>query len=171
MDAYLPLVTVIASGLFGLLVAVVTLALNGYKDSRAETRKLERDQRTKLEELYADHIALIEKCLRCTESRDAYSNLYDELARTNARMRLLSVPDVLDQSSLASDLLYQWSSEHRAGIPKPVGESGMAIISSHDTPHQKNAKEIYPKLQDQINEMIESMQQHLESLGQPKNAT
>lgn len=165
MDAYIQLATVFASGLFGLLVAVVTLALTGYKESRTERRTLIRDEKRQLEDVYARQIALFEKCIRYTNIPKPYEGLYDDLALVNARMRLLSTMGVIEQSERASDLLHRWSSEHRAGMPKPIGDTGAAVISSNDSTHQEQARELFPQLHDQINKMIEAMQTHLGSIG------
>ena len=123
-----------------------------------------REEKTKLENLYADNIAIFEKCIRDTQSRKPFSDLYDDLAKANARLRLLSVVDVIQELETASDLLYKLSSEYRDGTPKPVGDSGFAITSSHDFPRHENARERFPRLHDQINIMIAAMQTHLASI-------
>lgn len=164
MDVYIQLTTVFTSGLFGLLVCIVTLVLTSHKESRAEHRLLIREEKTKFENLYAENIAIFEKCIRYTHSREPFSDLYDDLAKANARMRLLSVVEVIQELETASDLLYQWSREYRDGMPKPVGDSGFAITSSHDFPHHENARELFPKLHNQINIMIAAMQTHLASI-------
>lgn len=43
-------------------------------------------------------------------------------------------------------------------MPKSVDDTGAAIASSHDSPHNERAKELFLQLHDQINEMIAAMQ-------------
>ena len=164
MDAYLQLTTVFLSGIFGLLVAVVTTALTGYRESRSQKRTVVLEQRTQLEKLYTEHIAVLEKAIRYTESSLPFSELYDDLALINARMRLFASPEVITASEEASDLLHQWSRAYRAGMPKPIGDSGTAIISSNDSKHIDQAKELFPKLHDQLNAMIEKMKSHIDGV-------
>lgn len=164
MDAYLQLTTVFLSGVFGLLVSVVTSALTRYTESRSEHRDVLRAKRTRLENLYTEEIAIYDKSIRFTRSLGLYSSLYDDMARINASMRLLSTADVIKEAEAAGDLLYEWSSEHRAGMPKPIGDSGTVIVSNHDSKHSKRADELYPKLHEQINRMILAMQSHLAAI-------
>jgi len=147
----------IFSGIFGLLVALLTIALTWFKESLTQRRTLIREKKTQLENLYAEHFALFEKCIRYTESRKPFSDLSHDLSFVNARMRLLSTMEVIQESDSASELLYQWSSAYQAGMPKPIGDSGTVMISSHDSPHRKRAEELFPPLHDQINKMIDSM--------------
>ena len=60
MNGYIQIITVFASGVFGLLVAIVTLALTWYKESRAQRRTLTREKKTQREILCADEASIDE---------------------------------------------------------------------------------------------------------------
>jgi hypothetical protein len=143
MNGYVQIVTIFASGAFALLVTVVTVALTGYNESRAERRTLTREKKTQLEVLYVDNIAIFEKCIRYTELRESFRELFDDMARVNARMRLASTMEVIQESEAASDLLYQWSREYAAGLPKPIGDSNLVMISSQDSPTRNGRKNCF----------------------------
>lgn len=161
MDQYL---TALIGGAFGLAVAVATWSLAMLRERHVFARTQATDRRNKLESLYADEIALMEKAIRLTLQGGEYSTMYDDLSRTGARLRLLSTPAIVQRWESAGDLLYEWSSAHRAGSPKKLGDTGFVVIASGDSEHTKRAKEIYPKVNDALVELIDAMRKHLESL-------
>jgi len=164
MDKYVPLLTIFVSGLFGLLVAAVTSVLSSRREAGGylRTRRRERYERTLA--LYVDAIASIEKSMRVTQQVQDYSELIEELPKLNAQLRLLSTEAIIQQCEKVSDLLYQWSSEYRKGMPKPIRNTGMAILSSHDGPHLEKAKEVFPGLSGEMMTLIRLMRSHIESI-------
>lgn len=158
------LATVLCSGLLSLVVSVVVAALNSLKESRAEKRQQGRERKAKLEAIYVDQIAIFEKYLRAVEGMGSYAETHEETARPNARLRLLSTRDVITEAEKASELMFKWSGEYRAGMPKSVPGSDLVRISSGDSEHLKKAQELYPELIDQINKMISAMTGHLASI-------
>ena len=164
MEYYFPLITVFLSGLFALLVAVVTTLLATRKDTRTYRRERDRRRYENTEALYVDTIAILEKCIRDTERLEDYSELSDELPRLNARLELASTREIVGQYEVVGDVMSEWSTEYRRGAPKRVGDTGMAIISSHDPPHQTKAKGVYPKLNAEIVKLANLMKEHLKSI-------
>jgi hypothetical protein len=164
MEEYLPLVTIFVSGLFGLVVAAVTSVLSNRREASGylRTRRRERYERTLA--LYVDIIANLERCIRVTERIREYSVIVEELPKLNAQLRLLSTEAINQQSDKVGDLMYQWSSEYRKGMPKPISDTGMAMMSSHDGPHLEKAKELFPGLSDEIQKLISLMRSHIESI-------
>jgi hypothetical protein len=156
--------TALIGGAFGLLVALITWMLAMLRERHVHERNTASDRRNKLEALYADEIALLERAIRLTLNGSDYTPLYDELSKTGARLRLLSTPAIVLQWQAAGHLLYEWSSAYRAGSPKQLGDTGFMMISSGDSEHSARAKEVYPKLNDALVQLIDEMRKHLESL-------
>jgi hypothetical protein len=161
MNAY---AQAIIAGAFGLLVAIVAWLLASVKDKRDYKRTQRDENRTKLENLYIEQLALLERCIRCTHNLGNYEEFTSDIARTNAKIRLVSTQDVINQGEIVSDLLFQWSSEFRAGSPKKFGDTGMAMITSNDSKHLEKAKEIFPRLNEEVNKLIDAMKKHLRAI-------
>jgi hypothetical protein len=153
--------TVLIGGAFGLLVALITWMLAMWRERYLLARTRASERRNKLEALYADEIALLERAIRITLNGNDFSPLYDELARTGARLRLLSTPSIVLQWEAVADLLYEWSTEYRAGSPTKIADTGFVMISNWDSEHRTRAKELYPKLNDGMIRIIEAMREHL----------
>jgi len=156
--------TVIVSLLSSVCVVGATEAIKHLKDSRTYQRGRKKERFEAAQALFAERMASFEKSIRQTLRLEDYSALYNELPLLNARFGLTSPRNIIDQSEHVGDLLEQWSSEYRQGAPKRVGETGTAIISSHDGPHQEKAKELYPKLMEASSKLYHLMQEHLKAI-------
>jgi hypothetical protein len=164
VNAYLPLITVFVSGAFGLLVAIVTIWMTTQRESRNYTRDRARQRFEDSKSLYANYFAQLEKCIRCTEQRGDVSSLTDALPLLNAQLNLTASKEVVSQTHICSELLYEWSTEYRRGSPKQVGDTNVAIFSSGDSEHCAKAKELRPRLMNELTKLIDLMKSHLESI-------
>jgi hypothetical protein len=164
MNEYLPLITVFLSGLFGLAVAIATSLLTNRKDTMRLRREAAYEAYEEMKSVYIDSLACLEKCLRCVSDSASFPSLKQELAVSSAKLQLIAPDSIIVQSHKVSDLMYTWSTEHHRGQPKPVGETGMALISSHDHPHQEKAKELYPQLMNACTDLTNLMRDHLSQL-------
>ena len=164
MNAYLSLITVVVSGAFGLLVAVVTTWMTSYRESRKYVRDRARERFETIKSLYAKYLALLEKGIRCTEELGDYSELTNDLSLLNAQMLLTASKEVGAQSEACGDLLYHWSTEYRRGSPKKLGDIGVSIVASGDSEHFQKAKELRPKLMAELTKLIDLMKVHLRSI-------
>ena len=156
--------TVFVSLVSSLCVVAATEAIRHLKDSRAYKRDRNRENFERMKELYAERLAGFDKCIRQTHGLQTYSNLYDELPLLNARFALMSPQELIEQSEQVGDLIEQWSAEYRQGAPKKIGDTGAAIISSSDGPHQAKAKELYPALMAESTKLLCMMQAHLKTI-------
>jgi hypothetical protein len=153
------------SGSFGIAVAVITWVLAGLREMSLNKLELRKERINKLENLYAQSISQLEQLIRITSSGESSNALHKELSDNNALLKLLSTDEVNNKLEEVSDLLYLWSSNHRQGAPKRVGDTDMAIISSQDSKYQKAAEELYPRLNDEIISLINIMKNHLKHEG------
>jgi hypothetical protein len=156
--------TIFISLVSSLCVVGATEAIKHLKDSRSYQRERKKERFEAIQTLFAERMASFEKSIRRTIRLEDYSALYDELPLLNARFGLRSPRNIIDQSELVGDLLEQWSSQYRQGSPKKLGDTGAAIISSHDGPHREKAKELYPKLLEESNKLYHMMQEHLKAI-------
>lgn len=164
MNEYLPLLTVFLSGLFGLAVAVVTSLIANRKDIRAQRREAAREAYEEAKSTYTDSLACLEKCLREVFGSASFLSLQQELAISSAKIQLIAPDNIIAQNHKVSDLMYAWSVEYSRGQPKPIGETGTVLISSHDRPHQEKAKEFYQQLMEACTDLANLMRDHLSQL-------
>jgi hypothetical protein len=164
VNDYLPLITAFSSGIFGLLVAIATIWMTTLRESRNYARERTRERFETLKSLYANYFAQLEKCIRCTEQLADYSTLTDALPLLNAQLNLTASKEVVSQTQVCADLLYQWSTEYRRGSPKKVGDTGVAIVASGDSEHYAKAKELRPRLMNELTKLIDLMKSHLASI-------
>jgi hypothetical protein len=158
-----PLGQALVAGLFAVIVSVLTWKLTG----RREQLKLQQEQQMQhyksMEDLYTSLLEMMQEGIRYTEAGLSYDEHYRNTSPLLARAMLKAPEEVLEQLQHASDALSAWSSAHRKGMPTKVGDSGLAIISTQDFPHQERARELYPLLTKEILKLNAVMKQDLAS--------
>ncbi|MDI1321983.1 MAG: hypothetical protein PSV36_04495 [Algoriphagus sp.] len=161
MKEMIPIITVFISGLFGLIVALLTWKLANQREKRKFQIDLYLRELKEKEDLYVSMLANLEKVIRLTRSGQDYSTLLTELSLNSARANILASEKINEQLDLVSDKLYEWSSEFKKGLPTKIGESGFAMISNKDFEHRDSAKELYPELMTQITQLINDVKTEL----------
>lgn len=161
MNGYLSLITVFLSGLFGLIVVIVTSHLTNRKDVKTQRREIAHDAYEETKSIYIDSLACLEKCLRHVLGAVSFSSLEQELSVINAKLQLIAPDKIIAQNNKISDLIYAWSTEYRRGQPKPIGETGAVLISCHDRPHKEKANELYPQMMNACIDLANLMREHL----------
>ena len=154
MNQIIPIITVFISGLFGLLVALLTWKLANQREKRKFQIELNLREYKEKEELYVSILANLDKMIRITRSGQDYSNWLTEISLNSAKANILASEKINKQLSQVSDILYEWSTELRKGLPTKIGESGFGMISNKDFEHQDKAIDLYPELMKQINNLI-----------------
>lgn len=150
------------------ILAVLGGAVGGaiikhFSDSWVFNRQGKRNHYQDMKALYAECRACYEKCIRQTQELKNYGQVVDELPMLNARLSLLSTKEIIRKSEHVGDLLYEWSSEFRQGMPK-VGDSVISFTPVKEQPHRQRAEELYPSLMEGICTLTELMKTHLESI-------
>ena len=79
-----------------------------------------------------------------------------------AKIKLCASEKIEKKSSVISDLIYEWSSEYEKGCPKKVPGTDVCVISDRDSSHQIKAKDLFPKVNDNMMELIEMMRVEIE---------
>lgn len=160
------------AGLIGALVGAAAVLIgqilsNRHQRQLAEQawgRRYKLKHYERLQSLYVATIASFERCIRTTEEMRDYADVTGELPRLNARLRLVAPKQLVDQAQVASQALYHWSSEFRAGAPKQVGGTSVAVVSSTGFPHHEKARSLYPAVNAAIDKMAELMEAHLRTM-------
>lgn len=157
-----PLVVAVITGLFGAGVAVLTWKLTG----RRERLKLRQEQQMQhyksIEDLYTSLLEMVHEGIRYTEARLNYDEYYQSISPLLSRAMLKAPEEVLEQLQLACDALSAWSSEYRQGLPRLVGNTGLAMVSTQDFPHQERARELRPLLNDELHKLNAKMKKDLD---------
>ena len=164
MSQWVPLATVLVSGLFSIVVVITTAWLTSRRGKNEYERDRKRERYEEAKDLYVKKLSQLEDVVRLTEQLKSHSDYEKELPIVNAQMLLIAPQNIINRSEHVSDLLYQWSSEYKAGSPKRIGNSNRAIISSSDKPHSDKAEALYPLLNNEIIKLRDQMKEHLDEL-------
>jgi hypothetical protein len=171
MSDYLSFITVFVSGLFALVVALVTTYLANANDRQKHSRDVKRKRYDDTESLYVDVLATLETAIRETQHLQTSEETTAAFPRLNARLLLTSTPDIINQYETAGSLLYQWSSEYKRGPNQRIGEIGITTVSSGTLAHADKAKELYPKLNAEVVKLAELMKDHLKNTSNMRQLT
>ena len=161
---YAPLITVFISGLFGLLVAILTWMMA----NRREKRKFKQDfaiqdLRAK-EELYVSVLASLDKAIRKTESAEEFENHLEEFSLISAKVNLLSTEIINEKLTTASNNLFRWSSEYKRSHPKKISNTDLGYITNLDSDHRKKANKIYPDLMHSMIDLVNEIKKELQKI-------
>ena len=166
----LTLLTVFMSGLFGLLVAVVTAKLGSSKEATAHERKTNRDSYEEIRSAYVGYIASLEKLLHATVHSAEIPTLWTDLASTSALVALVGKPAVIDQSVRMGNMYQAWT--RRSGfLPNTGGSSTLpafpSLVPAEEFPLEDEALrelvlEEYAKLQDAMRKHLTELRARLQ---------
>lgn len=163
-SSLIPLITVFISGVFGLIVAIVTWKLANHR----ENRKFKYEQNIldykEKKDLYVRLLATLDKSIRITRRDENFSNQHEELSLISAQIRILGSERINNKLYEVSDLLFEWSTEYKRGLPKKLGNTDLRMISTQDSPHIKKAEELYPSLAKQMVELAKLIEKELNDI-------
>ncbi|MBQ4840050.1 hypothetical protein [Pseudoalteromonas luteoviolacea] len=142
---YLPVITAVLSGLFAMLTAYYAWTLKKRDESRTE-KAIRRAEKI---EHFTNVYALLETAMHQVMSEEKFS-LQHEFSRMNAKMELISEPQLKSQYFECCSLLEQWSKFHVSSLP-PKRQFGDAVITTYQRPDPR-AK--YKKLADEYKEKL-----------------
>ncbi len=159
-DKSFAIVTVAVSGVFGLLVAVITHWLSMSRESQSLRRDLARDEMKSLGELYEDALFVLDRQIRTYGmGTDADQ---DRVLKLLARLSLYGRQDVQDKYQRASELIDTWCAERNAADPKRMGGS-ILIFTTSDREHRAKAEVAWPAAERAFNELKALMREHLQA--------
>lgn len=156
-------ITVLVSGLCGLLVAIVTWKLAGMREKRKFKQEiLYKDYKDK-ESFYTDLLASIHKIIRLTKEGKDYVEI-DQMSVQTAKTTLIGAASVTEKLEIVADNLQKWIIEYRKGMPRRLGDTNFVFVSSQDDEHIQKANNLYPGLHKAIYELGLEIKDHLKGL-------
>ena len=158
------LITVFTSGIFGLIVAIVTWKLANKREKRKFNLEFARTELKDKEELYISILASIDKTVKYTTREKDYSELINENALMLAKAKLLAPKEINIQLEKIYDIIEAWSSNYRQSLPKRIEGVNMGVISTEDVKYRKKAEEIIPHLQKAMGELVGEIKSELNKL-------
>lgn len=151
------LLTIFLSGVFGLLVAVVSNWMVSSKESRQHKREKAQAHYEEVKALYSEHLATLHSITTHTTHHLNEAPLMIEYASQDAKLALLSVPSVIEQADLLIAIIQRWAQEYVAGNPK-------GMIIGHGKEHRKAADELSDEIIRERAKLIEVMRAHMDAL-------
>jgi hypothetical protein len=158
------LITVFISGIFGLIVAIVTWSLAIKREKQKFNLEFAKTELKDKEELYISILASIDKTVRYTTREKDYSDLINENTLILAKSKLLATKKINVQLEEIHDIIEVWSSNYRQSLPKRIDGIDMGIISSEDSKYRKKAEELIPHLQKAMGKLVDEIKSELNKL-------
>lgn len=158
------LITVFVSGVFGLIVAIVTWRLANKREKQRFNLEYAKTELKDKEELYISILVSIDKTVKYTTREKDYSELINENALMLAKAKLLATKEINVQLENIQDIIEVWSSNYRQSLPKRIEGINMGIISTEDSKYRKKAEEIIPHLQKAMGELVDEIKSELNKL-------
>ncbi len=134
---FTPILTVFLSGLFGLLVAVVTWNLASKREREKFKQDLALREFKEKEELYISILSSLDKTVRFTKIGNDYVNLYNDFTFITAKSQLLATESINIKVSEISEILYAWSSKYKQSLPKKVGGTDFGIVTNNSNKYKQ----------------------------------
>ena len=164
IDYFMPMLTVFLSGLFGLLVAIVTWRLASQREKEKFKQELAYREFKEMEDLYASLLSTADMIVRFTKAGKDYAELFNDLTLVMAKSQLLASNTVNDKFSELSEIIYEWSTEYRNSLPEKIGDTNFGIASTKGVKHREKADELFPELKKIIGDLVEIIKEELTDL-------
>jgi hypothetical protein len=162
-DKEFALLTVIVSGVFALLVSLVTHFLSASRESRTLKREIRRDQKRGLRELYEEAIFTLDRT--CSTLGKGTDDDRDKVLKFLARLHLHATTEIRDEYLKTADVVDSWAAQARKGEPKPVGE-GFLMIGSPQFAERAKAQSMWPQVETHLEQLKKLMRKHLETTSE-----
>ena len=146
-----------------LLAVGITL----YFTNRREKNKFLQDLKLKeyidLETFYVNLLSSIEMTIRYTERGENYKDLFQEKSIISAKANLIAPEEINQKLNDVSELMFIWSSYYRKSLPSKIGDTGFGMISNKDIEFKEKADQEFPKLQQEIGQLVNLIKQELKT--------
>jgi len=144
-----------------LLAVGITLFFTNRRENNKFMQELLLKEYLDMEEFYISLIASIEKGIAYTKAGQDYKDLADENSINSAKANLSSPRHINEKLASVSGILYDWSSFYWQSLPKKIGDSGLGMVSNHNYDSKAKADELFPKLRQEIGELIGLLKEDL----------
>jgi hypothetical protein len=160
-DKVFALATVCASGVFALLVSLVSHFLTASRESRHLRREARRDEIHSMRELYEETIFILDRgCY--TLGLGAVEDL-DRNIRFRAKLFLHAPSNVREQYLITADKLDEWAAQARKGEPEQ--HTGFLTFRPGMDAEKAKAQEMWPEVERELNSLKALMKEHLRDLS------
>lgn len=156
------IITVFVSGVFALLVALVTSFLTNRKEKRRYKQELEEKRYGAKQDRYVRIIASINKNVRSIKLGEDATDVAGEFSLLSAETTLMENAEFNQKFSDVDDAMRAWAVQHYQASPKKIGIMGLAMISSLDEDHKPEAKRLYAAFNKEMFEFIQLMKANLD---------
>jgi hypothetical protein len=158
------LITVFISGIFGLIVAIVTWTLANKREKQKFNLEFAKTELKDKEELYTSILASLDKTVRYTTRGKDYSELINENTLILAKSKLLATKKINIQLEEIHNIIEVWSSNYRQSLPKRIDGIDLGIISSEDSKYREKAEKLIPHLQKAMGKLVDEIKSELNKL-------
>ncbi|UBM61352.1 hypothetical protein LA303_07930 [Candidatus Sulfidibacterium hydrothermale] len=156
--------TVFISGLFGVIVAIVTWELANQREKRKFKQELQIRELNDKKELYVALLASLDMIIRMTKNNNNYSDIFEDLSINSAKIRIMATDSINDKLTVISQIIHNWSSAYRQSLPTKIADSNLGVVTNLDYKHREQADKIYPILMKEINELVDCIKTELEEI-------
>ena len=161
--AYLPLITIFASGIFSLLVSLSAHWLSSRKDNQKELASRQRQRFLDRESMYMSILDCVELLTKYRVNLDTPdTTLTDRLQTLYSKVLLLEDGKFRSSFETVITRLNVWQDAHYEANPKKTGN--IMILSSTDKYHKEDERKARHEMDTAILEMVVMMKQNLSKL-------
>lgn len=159
-DKVFAIITISVSGIFALLVAIVTHWLASSRESRVFVREARRDRIQMTRELYEEAIFILDRSCRTLGLGSQEDR--EQTIRFIAKLSLHATQAVQEQYFKTADVLDEWVAQARKGQPERHG--GVLVVKSGSGREEVTANSMWPRVEQSLNELKSLMRIHLAEL-------
>ncbi|MFA5515049.1 MAG: hypothetical protein WDA20_02060 [Desulfuromonadales bacterium] len=160
-DGIFTLATVTISGLFGLLVALTTSRVSREHEKLVLKVRLKNEKIESIKTLLVDAISALDATIRGEGMGD--KDHEQRITTVSARLRLLTEPEIFSQFEKAGNAIDLWAAQYKKGQPRQLS-SGVSIISSGDSEHQKKAVTMFENVEREMDAFVSLSRMHINKL-------
>jgi hypothetical protein len=160
-DKTFALITVTVSGVFAIIVAVVTHWFSSSREARVLQREVRRDEIAVLRQLYEEAIFILDHA--CRTRNFGTKEDQNRVIRFLARLHLYSPSYVRDQYHTTSDVVDAWTAQVRSS--EPESRQGILIFRAGAEAEKAKAQEAWPAVEQELTKLKKQMKKHLTELA------
>jgi len=161
-DKIFALITVIASGIFGLLVSILTTFLQARREDRIFKRQLYKERIETTRNLYQDTLSILAGyCKRGGVGTEEDQN---ELIHLRSRLALSADRSVQTCFQKSSESLEIWAAEYQKAQPRQMGSYILIESGRKYSEHEVEAEKLFPNYEQEFQRLQEAMSKHLRNL-------
>lgn len=157
--------TTVINGCFTLVSGYFLWKLKTATEEREKSFNHAKERREELKKLYSDLFVMFEQAIRMARAEVEYK-LDKETSTTNARVRLLASPGVIEKYLECIDLLEEWSILYFKATPRRTKNPDGSITTILQAPdptakYKEPERNVYKQLQIALDLLVKEMRSDL----------